>query len=719
MTIDPVDNSHLSPIPDGVTRWALVLLILLVAGTVRFTGLNWDLAQWIHPDEGHMRAVTGAIRLPEDLGDYFDTRSSSLNPRNNEQVYSYGTLPLFATRALAEWLEDGCAQPHTIPSASTALNARLARWLLTRVGAPPGALCPAGTFTWTYNALLGRHLAALADLGTVLLIYFLGRRLYGDFAGLIAMGLAAFTVLMIQQAHFYTVDSAATFFTTLTALFAVRASKAKRPPWLDLGLAGLATGLATACKVSAAVAAGLVGLGALAWVLHQLRRASGSRDNHYSLLDALAAIALPVALAGLLSLVAFRVAQPYAFEGPGFLGVQPNAEWFDRLKQIGEEQSGELDYPSGRQWTNRRPVIFPWLNIVVWGMGLPLGLAAWIGWSLMGRELVRGVYRHLILWPWTTAYFAFYATRWVKAMRYFLPIYPLLILMAAYGLVRLAAWANEAGRPPRRHRSGLIIVAAVMACTVAWGTGFFTVYLRPHTRIAASRWVYNNVPAGSVVANEHWDWGLPLRIDRRGGVSDGYVGITLALYDEDTPEKRAQLLAWLDAADYIFLASNRLYGSIPRLPARYPLSTAFYRALFAGELGFELAAEFTSYPVLGPLTFPNQEKPFPLMRPDASTQRDRTAVPLPPAEESFSVYDHPDCLIFRKTDAYSPARASSILGAIDLAQARIGESPHDATPDAVIAAHTVIFALGIALTVVVVIAAVRHQVLTARHKTVE
>ena len=77
----------------------------MTAAILRFSGLNWDEGQWIHPDEGHMRAVTGAIRLPQSPGLYFDTHASSLNPRNNEQVYSYGTLPLFATRALAEWLD--------------------------------------------------------------------------------------------------------------------------------------------------------------------------------------------------------------------------------------------------------------------------------------------------------------------------------------------------------------------------------------------------------------------------------------------------------------------------------------------------------------------------------------------------------------------------------------------------------------------------------------
>ena len=421
-------------------RWSLVGAVLIVAALLRFTGLNWDLAQWIHPDEGHMRTVTGAIHLPNSLSSYFDTHTSPLNPLNNGQVYSYGTLPLFATRALAEWMEHGCARPGGPDAAPWALNARLARLFLKSVGRPVDVPCPAGTFTWTYSAFLGRHLSALADLGTVLLIYFLGRRLYGETAGLLAMALSAVTVLMIQQAHFFTVDSAATFFTTLTAYLAVRAGQARRTPWISLGLAGISTGLATASKISAAVAAGLVALGAAAWVL---RRAAApgppavgddSRKGRRRALRrawaAVLAIALPVACQDCShsSLSAWR--SPTPSRGRVLRhSTQPRVVRAPETDWRGAERSRRLSLRPAvdRPSADRLPLD----QHCVLGMGLPLGLAAWVGWALMGVELARGRLEHFVLWPWTTAYFVFYATRWVKALRYFLPIYPLLILMAA------------------------------------------------------------------------------------------------------------------------------------------------------------------------------------------------------------------------------------------------------------------------------------------------
>ena len=46
------------------------------------------------------------------------------------------------------------------------------------------------------------------------------------------------------------------------------------------------------------------------------------------------------------------------------------------------------------------------------------------------------------------------------------------------------------------------------------------------------------------------------------------------------------------------MSSNRLWGSIPRLPMRYPMSTEYYKLLAEGKLGFELAGRFTSFPTI-------------------------------------------------------------------------------------------------------------------------
>ena len=108
----------------------------------------------------------------------------------------------------------------------------------------------------------------------------------------------------------------------------------------------------------------------------------------------------------------------------------------------------------------------------------------------------------------------------------------------------------------------------------------------------------------------------------------------------------------LARADYIVLYSNRLYGTVSRLPDRYPVSRAYYQTLFAGGLGYDLAESFASYPSLLGVGFvddtfgrPDLEPPAPLANPRPHP----ISLDLGYADESFSVYDHPKTLIFQNS----------------------------------------------------------------------
>ena len=156
---------------------------------------------------------------------------------------------------------------------------------------------------------------------------------------------------------------------------------------------------------------------------------------------------------------------------------------------------------------------------------------------------------------------------------------------------------------------------------------------------------------GSGIANESsWDDGLPLRVlgyDPYGGI---YApDLNLELYHDDTDEKRERIAEILDRADLVAISSSRQWGSLPRLPERFPLTTSYYRALlgcpgdrsveacyavaqpgrFSGQLGFDLVRVFESRPRLGPFSVNDQW-----------------------AEEAFTVYDHPKVLLFARNPSY-------------------------------------------------------------------
>jgi YYY domain-containing protein len=645
--------------------WVPLLLaaILLVGGCLRFTNLDWDNYKWIHPDEAHMQHTLSKIHTPEsgsllrNVAIYFDTHRSPLNVRNQGDRYSYGTLPLFIVRFTAEGLDQVCDQlmmGKALPTSGGEASSN-------GPGQAYKILCSAGQFTGHRSKLVGRLLSATADMGTILAVFLIGRRLYGELTSVLAAAFVALTAFLIQQAHFFTVDSTMCFLITLAAYFTVRASQTGE--WGSFALGGLSVGLAAACKVSGVYSSLLIALAGVVWLWTLVPSRRG-----WGLWNVLARLVL----AGVLCLIAFRIAQPYAFEGPGFFGVKLSPEWLDRLGQIRNEQTGEVNSYPDQQWTNRVPLLFPWVNIVFWGMGLPLGLTAWAGWAAMGLDLWRSrrVAKHLVVWGWTTLMFLYLGMQWVKSMRYFIYLYPLLSIMAAYLLTRLIR------APVRLWRVvGCALAVVVVVGAALWGYAVFSIYLREHTRIAAGQWIYDHIPNNSVLAQEHWDWGPHIP----GGKS--YHIIEMQNYHDDTWDKRQQLYGWLDEADTIVTSSNRIYASVSRLKPRYPLTNAYYRALFAGELGFELVADFTSRPSLfGLVQFPDQETPFPLMEPTEYVYQEAPiTIHLPPAEEAFSVYDHPRVLIFRKTDAYSRERVAAVLGGIDLDQARHGLRPKELT----------------------------------------
>ena len=93
-----------------------------------------------------------------------------------------------------------------------------------------------------------------------------------------------------------------------------------------------------------------------------------------------------------------------------------------------------------------------------------------------------------------------------------------------------------------------------------------------------------------MIIKEHWEEGLP-------GLHS-YRILELPMYNDDRPHKINQISDLLSHGDILTLYSNRLYGTVPRLEERYPVSREYYRLLFEGQLGYELEAHFTSYPSL-------------------------------------------------------------------------------------------------------------------------
>ncbi|MDE3088213.1 MAG: hypothetical protein KGJ80_02355, partial [Chloroflexota bacterium] len=311
----------------------------------------------------------------------------------------------------------------------------------------------------------------------------------------------------------------------------------------------------------------------------------------------------------------------------------------------------------------------------VWGLGLPLGLFAWAGsalfvwqwWRTRGLVVSSSTgltansvdgWRDGFVLSWALVYFLIVGGQYAKYLRYLLPLLPFLFLMATVTVSRITHHAL-------RVMSFAFVSLAVLAALV-YSVAFTSIYSRAHPWLQISNWIYQNIPANASVATEHWDDLLPLSM--RGADAERaptqYRIETLPMYDADDAAKLATLVDALASTDYIILASPRLYATITRLPARYPISSRYYQLLFNGGLGFDLVAFARNDPAFaGIVVADDPVAAVGLSEPQALADYWRSAATWNwgRADESFAVYDHPMPLVFKKTRVLSRDELRALL----------------------------------------------------------
>jgi len=653
------------PSPQPRRAWlvgGLLLLILLTGFVLRVWHIDWADGQLPHPDERSTVAFYApSIQMPPEGVSLLDKRQSPLNPLWNVQSqerrsYTYGHFPLYLLVLTANAF-------HAIAPLAEQLGAPAA-WVetLRTANGVPGF------------AVVGRLLMAIADTFTVLFVYLLAERTYrrrddrrAPWVGLLAAAFSAFTVLQIQLSHFFAVDPISTTFTAMALYGALRMAEGRgdteassenlettassdssdRPVagqgvhWGWAVFAGVGAGLAIASKFSALpILAAPVAAGLLHW--WQVRHAPSSDDAAPSVRRS--SLILPALLMTLLALavavITFAVTSPFAI-----------LDWesFSRavLTEQGAMVRGAADFPFTRQYRGTIPYLYQVEQLLRWGIGWPLGLLAFAGfaWALVKLVIGRARPGELIILSWVVPYFALTGLFLAKFMRYMVPVTPFLMVFAA-GLIA-AMWRlgddrslSTARRSPLwRWLAGGIAAIALLGA-ILWSLAYVNgVYNDTHPWIKASRWIYANIPTGSTIAWEQWDDSLPYDLPEPESYRGRYRFIDWGPFEEDTAEKFERLKSTLREADVLALSSNRIYGAVDNLPARYPMTNRYYQLLFDGQLGYELALEeFNSPRLLG------------------------IAIDDRAADESFTLYDHPRVLVFRKVRELSDAEWDALLG---------------------------------------------------------
>ncbi|MEN9407223.1 MAG: hypothetical protein RLZZ455_439 [Candidatus Parcubacteria bacterium] len=557
----------------------LLYLTLIFALVLRVFGINWDQGSHLHPDERAIVLSVLGLSFPQTLQEFLQSTSSW-----NTHFFAYGSFPFYLLRLAGDLV---------------------------------------GLLQKTYAGydgiqLVGRLLSTLFDLGTIVVLYHLGRNIHNKITGLIASFLYTISVLPIQLSHFYAVDTPLTFFITLLLFLLVLFYE--KPTVKKSLLIGIVFGFSLATKISSLVAFSAIGITLsidfLLLFLRSPHRTSLWRPHIPAFVKKLC---IDGSLIIVFTVFTYALLSPYTFI---------DADKF--IQQTNEQSRMTKDaftFPYTFQYALKTPYLYELKNIYLFGLGPVLGTLSMIGLFIFlhasvtsGKKILA---KHIIILTFLLFYFGIVGGFAVGFMRYMLPLYPLFCLFGALTLQKLFTYY------PLKNKFFISCYILLAIFLLVWPLSFLHVYKSTHTRIIATEWIHANIPEGKTIALEHWDDGLPL-----SGI-EKYTVLTLPLYEPDTDVKWAGIHETISHTDYIILASNRLYVPLQKLTECdklpqgrcYVRTTLYYQSLFNGLLGFKKIAEFSSYPTV------------PILGLRINDQG---------ADESFTVYDHPIILIFKK-----------------------------------------------------------------------
>ncbi|MCX6380561.1 MAG: glycosyltransferase family 39 protein [Armatimonadetes bacterium] len=489
---------------------ALLALVVILGLFLRVEGIRWSLPDarhplaTYHPDELINLEAALKVDIP--------------HLQLDTEFYNYGALYFYIV-SFAHTVARGWGFIPSTPQSVTALM-------------PEAAPERAALF------LVGRSVTAIMGTLTIVAVYFLGRRLYGRRAGLLAALLYAVAPLAVVHAHFLTVDVPATFFVTMALLWAVRLLEKQN--WSNYVLAGVWVGLAIATKYNT----GLVLIAPI--VAHIKNRIPEAcqlhRKAHFTVMLIAMGFAFIIGCPGpLLNWNAF------------WNGTYPGSGVYYELFVHSREGHGDLFVQTG---------FGGWYHLVVslnWGLGTFLLLFCLVGLGYIASRRRTG---DLILLSFFALYYLSSCFSAVRFARYMLPLFPVLCLFGA-SLLTLSSKRS-------RRWNSVYIFAFVVALFPIMETSIYIGAMKgqdPRDDIADN--LEKTAPQGATIGFAKTPWfysppispyfGAPSAPVRRKAMED------TARFHLKISEKEWDASLLETAPDYIALSNLETQHSVNRL----------------------------------------------------------------------------------------------------------------------------------------------------------
>ncbi|MDQ3934268.1 MAG: glycosyltransferase family 39 protein [Actinomycetota bacterium] len=282
---------------------------------------------------------------------------------------------------------------------------------------------------------LARGLSAVLALAGVVATFWVGKRIWGARVAVAAAAILCFSFLPVVYSRIALTDTGTFLPVVLCVYFSLRAWEDGRTR--HYVLAGVAAGFAVGFKYTAGlVLAPLFVAGAIRFW----------RDRETPLLRRSDLRGL--VLAGVATTVAFAITTPYFFVKPisALYQLKQQAEAAGESAKLGQSQEGGFSY---------------YVKSLTWGFGWAAIVAALAGAVL---EIRRDRWRGLLLVLFPIVLFLYMGSQTRYFGRWLLPMYPVLALLAAVALVRLAGLIRS--RPVVQGLALAALVAGVLAQSV-------------------------------------------------------------------------------------------------------------------------------------------------------------------------------------------------------------------------------------------------------------
>ena len=563
---------------------ACLFLLLVFGAGLRFAGLTRGSSDLVLPGGTEEGVPTAFHHFHPDETMVLQAALEPIDPLDPAFTV-YGLLPVYALRA---------ALYATMPAQD------LGRAALDASDSARRAVVTA------------RVLAALFSCLILLATAYLAWRYFDPLAACLATLFVALAPGAIQQAHFYIVDGLFALLSLATVGVILRAVEDRGKAWY--AAAGLLIGATAAVKLT-----GLL-LGPVL-VLAHLRDRAQTGEGRWLERVGQQLLRRELWMAGAAAVVTLVLLEPYLVGDPGLIFRNETIEDFATSADIAK---GEVLRPWTLADVHTVPYLHHWTHLFPLVAGWPLTLAFLAG---IAHALWRRSATGFTALAWVGLYFALVGGLHAKHVRYLVPLVPLLALLAGDLLSRLCRLQPRAGW----RLLGPLATVTVVAHTAVYGLAFTRIYTVEDSRIQAARWIHGNVPSGRSIAVETGGFSLAALISEEHHPQ-------VRIHESRCFGARDYLTCWatqellrrqLALSDYLVIADANRYLQFTAAPDVLPAAADFYRRLLAGEMGFDLVAQFANPPRLAGIGFST-------LRPDPS----------------FIGYDHPTVHVLRRRDDF-------------------------------------------------------------------